>query len=30
MVGQNLSWDFRSKEIEETRNYFVEEIELNE
>ena len=30
MVGENISQDFRLKNIDETRNYFVEEIQQNE
>ena len=30
MAGENISQEFRLKNIDETRNYFVEEIEQNE
>ena len=30
MVEENISQEFRSKNIEETRNYFLEETEQNE
>ena len=30
MVEENISQEFRLKNIDETRNYFVEEIEQNE
>ena len=29
MVKENISQKFRLKNIDETRNYFLEEIELN-
>ena len=30
MVKENINQEFRSKNIDETRNYFLEEIEQNE
>ena len=30
MVEENISQEFRSKNIDETRNYFLEEIKQNE
>ena len=30
MVGENISQEFRLKNIDETRNYFPKEIEQNE
>ena len=30
MVEENISQEFRLKNIDETRNYFLEEIEQNE
>ena len=30
MAEKNISQEFRLKNIDETRNYFVEEIERNE
>ena len=30
MVKENISQEFRLKNVDETRNYFVEEIEQNE
>ena len=30
MAEENISQEFRSKNINETRNYFLEEIEKNE
>ena len=30
MIQENISQEFRLKNIDETRNYFVEEIKQNE
>ena len=30
MAEENISQEFRSKEIDKTRNYFIEEIKQNE
>ena len=29
MAEENISWEFRLENIDETRNYFLEEIEQN-
>ena len=30
MVEENISQEFRLKNIDETKNYFIEEIDINE